>query len=580
MEQWQAGWCTGRSALSFGYTSQDEYLARQLFLNGAGALSASVDMALVTQPATAANSGGASPTERQYTYAPLANSAIAFAYYIDNPNTGAPYTNLVLNARLAAKLLTQSYALEYDCSEPPPAGGRSAKEHNPDTIFDDPEFYALNGGDTAANIAQFPNDSTPYTQYGSFVPTVVAGNSDITYELTGWIASDPAASAFLNGKTVTGTLPGVGATSMAVNKNYQGVTFPEEQFVPLDPGWSVGNLATNLAENNWTESIQASWNPVDSLDAAATALATYQPSADNPAGACDAGNAGSFPDCGSDGKPGGDWDNPGLAGQFLGQDTLTAVVSQSQAAADEFPVFALVNADGKAVEPTNSSILAAVSQMTTNADGITQSPNFTSKDPDAYPLAMVDYAMVPTCGLSSAKASAISAFLTDVATKGQTPGYLPGQLAPGYVPLTSRQLKQLKAAASAVKAQHCVKGGGGGTGGTNGGGTGGTGSTGKGSSGKDGTNPETAAKLGKGAHPAGYAVKDPFTAGLERLILPLLIIMGGLLGLGGPVTYVVGRTGGWAALYQRIGWPSLHQRMGTLPHRLAGLVRGIRVKGS
>jgi hypothetical protein len=589
MEQWQAGYCTGPSALSFEYTSQDEYLARQLFLNGSGALSASVDMALVTQPATAADSGGASPTARQYTYAPLANSAVAFAYYIDNPNTGMPYTDLVLNARLAAKLLTQSYALEYDCSEPPPPGGdqkpypaassvcdpavaRSPKAHNPDTIFDDPEFFALNGGDTAANIAQFPRDSVANTQYGTFVPTVVSGDSDITYELTGWIASDANASAFLNGQTVTGNLPGVGQTSMVVNKNYRGITYPTDQFVPLDPGWSVGNLATNLAENNWTESMQASWNPVASLDSVATALATYQPSAASPAGACDAGNDGSFPDCGTGGKAGGDWDNPTLAGQFLGQNTLTAVVSESQAAADEFPVFRLVNADGKAVAPTSTSILAAVSQMTTNADGITQSPNFASKDPDAYPLAMVDYAMVPTCGLSAAKASAISAFLTDVATKGQTPGYLPGQLAPGYVPLTSHQLGQLKAAASAVKAQHCVKGGGGPTGGDNGTGTGGTGSTGKGSpGGKGGTNPQTAAKLSKGqAHPAGYAVKDPFTAGLARLILPLLVIMGGVLGLGGPVTYVVGRTGGWSVLYQRVG---------TLPQRAAGLVRGTRVRG-
>jgi len=597
MQQWQAGYCTGSSALSFEYTSQDEYLARQLFLNGSGALSASVDMALVTQPATATDSGGASPNARQYTYAPLANSAVAFAYYIDNPNTGMPYTNLVLNARLAAKLLTQSYALEYDCSEPPPPGGnqkpypaassvcdpavaRSPEAHNPDTIFDDPEFFALNGGDTATNIAQFPHDSVANTQYGTFLPTVVAGDSDTTYELTGWIASDADARAFLNGQTVTGNLAGVGQTSMTVNKNYRSITYPVDQFVPLDPGWSVGDLATNLAENNWTESMQASWNPVASLDSAATALATYQPTAASPAGACDAGNDGSFPDCGTGGKAGGDWDNPTLAGQFLGQDTLTAVVSEGQATADEFPVFRLVNAAGNAVAPTSTSILAAVSQMTTNADGITQSPNFASKDPDAYPLAMVDYAMVPTCGLSAAKAAAISAFLTDVATKGQTPGYLPGQLAPGYVPLTSRQLGQLKAAASAVKAQHCVKGGGGPVDGNNGTDTNGTGSTGKGSTGgKGGTNPQTAAKLGKGqAHPAGYAVRDPFTAGLTRVILPLLVIMGGVLGLGGPVTYVVGRTGGWSVLYQRIG--ALPQRIGALPQRIAGLLRGTRARGS
>jgi hypothetical protein len=580
--QWQAGWCVGKSALSFGYTSQDEYLARQLFLNGSGSLGAPVDMALVTQPADSSNSNGASPAARQYTYAPLANSAIDFAYYIDNPNTGEPMANLVLNARLAAKLVTQSYALGYNCTEQPPAGQKPppaasstcdpAVSGNPPSIFDDPEFFALNGGDTSANMANFPNDSSfPDTLYGVFLPTVDSGNSDVTNEMTGWIEADPTAHAFLGGQAATGTLPGTGKVSMTVNKYFRNIAFPESEFTPLDSGWSIEPTA---AVGGLDESMQAAWNPVVNLDTAATDLATYAPASDSPVPVC----ALSSTSCtGNNG-----YKNPVVTGQFLGQDEMTAVVSNGQAAADAFPVFALVNAAGKAVEPTNASILAAVSQMTTNADGITQSPNFASKDPDAYPLATVEYAMVPTCGLSAAKASEISAFLTDVATKGQTPGDLPGQLAPGYVPLTSHQLGQLKAAASAVKAQHCVKGGGGVTGGGagTGGGTGGSGSTGKGSSGKGGTNPETAAKLGKGAHPAGYAVKDPFTAGLERLILPLLIIMGGLLGLGGPVTYVVGRTGGWSALYQRIGWPAMHQRMGTLPHRLAGLIRGTRIRGS
>jgi ABC-type phosphate transport system substrate-binding protein len=570
MEQWQAGWCTGRSALSFQYTPEDEYLAREFFLEGSGALNASVDMALVTQPANGTDSNGAQPTARQYTYAPLANSAIAFAYDIDNPNTGEPFTNLVLNARLAAKLLTQSYALGYDCTEqPPPDAGQKplpaasstcdpAVSHNPDTIFDDPEFYDLNGGDTAKNVGQFPADNSfADTLDGVFLPTVDAETTDMTYDMTGWMQSDPTARAFLNGQAATGTIPGTGKTSMTVNKYYRDIAYPTDEFEPLDSGWSV---EPDVSPGGLDESIQAAWNPVVNLDTVATDLATYAPTSVNPVPICGltacTGNTG--------------YKNPNLTGEYLGQDQLTGVVSESQAAADQFSVFQLVNAAGKAVGPTSASILAAVSQMTTNPDGITQSANFASKDPAAYPLTMVDYAMVPTCGLPAAKASAISAFLTDVATEGQTAGDLPGQLAEGYVPLNSHQLAQLKSAASAVKAQHCAKGGGGPTGGTTGGAgaagnTGGTGSGAGSKSGKGGTTPQTAAKLGKGEHPAGYAVKDPFTAGLARLILPLLVIVGGLLGLGGPAVYVVGVTGGWSAL---------HRRFGTLPHRVAGLVRG------
>jgi hypothetical protein len=569
IEQWQAGYCVGKSPLSFEYTSEDEYTARQQFLQGgSGALSASADMALVTQPATATDSDGILPTARQYTYAPLANSAVAFAYYIDDPNTGAPFTDLVLNARLAAKLLTQSYALSYDCTSPPPFNEPKppaasstcdpAVSHNPDTIFDDPEFFSLNGGDTKANINNFPNDTSfPNALYGPFLPTVVAGTSDMTYELTGWIGADPDAHAFLDGQRET-----TGGTSMVVNKYYRDITYPTSQFQALDPGWTTSETS---APGGVTSTMGVSWNPDPVLDNVATDLATYDPTADSPVATCSYGNSAQCT-----GNTG--YENPRLPGEYLGQDEMTAVVGYGQAAADGFPMFRLVNAAGKAVAPTTSSILAAVSQMKTNSDGITQSMNFASKDPDAYPLTMVDYAMVPTCGLSATKASAISAFLTDVATRGQTPGYLPGQLAPGYVPLTSHQLAQLKTAASTVRSkgqQQCANGGGGGGSG-NGSATGGSGGTGNGSG--RGLHSTDTAELGNGRHGAsntGYAVKNPFTAGLGRFILPLLLVLGGLLALGGPVAYVLSVTGAGPVVYQRIG---------ALPHRITGLVRGTLVR--
>jgi hypothetical protein len=575
IEQWQAGWCTGKNPLSFGYTSEDEYLARQGFLNGAGALSASVDMALTTQPANSTDSGGASPTARQYTYAPLANSAIAFAYYIDDPTTGEPLGNLTLNATLAAKLLTQSYALDYGCTgqkapftssydcDPAVAG-------NPASISDDPQFFGLNGGDSAKNKSQFPTDADFYeTLYGPFLPTVLQGDSDMTYEMTGWMQADADAHAFLQGQREAD-----GSTSMTVNKYYRDIGYPMSQFQPLDPGWSVQpSKAIGSNPLGADSSMQIAWNPVNELDNVAVDLATYDPTSDSPVPICTLGQGADCP--GNNG-----WENPRLPGEFLGQDEMTAVVSESQAAADAFPTFQLVNAAGKAVGPTTSSMLAAVSQMKTNADGITQSANFSSKDPAAYPLTMVDYAMVPTCGLSSAKASAISAFLTDVATKGQTPGYLPGQLAPGYAPLNSHQLSQLKAAAQAVKAQHCVKHGGGGknpgsnsTGGSTPGSTTSPSTTSPTKGTGTGKNPTTTSKVGKTpkTRNADYGVKDPFTAGLGRFIVPLLLVMGGILVLGGPVLYFLSITG--AA-------PVLRKRIGALPHRVGGVLRGTLVRRS
>ena len=43
-----------------------------------------------------------------------------------------------------------------------------------------------------------------------------------------------------------------------------------------------------------------------------------------------------------------------------------------------------------------ASITAALSHATTNADGVTLSPNFADTDPDDYPMPMVTYVTAPT----------------------------------------------------------------------------------------------------------------------------------------------------------------------------------------
>jgi hypothetical protein len=79
--------------------------------------------------------------------------------------------------------------------------------------------------------------------------------------------------------------------------------------------------------------------------------------------------------------------------------------------------------------------------------------NLTNKDPEAYPLTMVIYAMAPTNGLSHAKAAAIARFLDFAAGAGQTPGVRPGQLPAGYLPLTAKLRAQTRRAAKEVAAQ-------------------------------------------------------------------------------------------------------------------------------
>ncbi len=56
----------------------------------------------------------------------------------------------------------------------------------------------------------------------------------------------------------------------------------------------------------------------------------------------------------------------------------------------------------------------------------------------AYPLTMVIYAMVPTGGIAKMKARKIAQWLDFVANHGPGEGDQPGDLPPGYLPLTAR----------------------------------------------------------------------------------------------------------------------------------------------
>ena len=61
----------------------------------------------------------------------------------------------------------------------------------------------------------------------------------------------------------------------------------------------------------------------------------------------------------------------------------------------------LDNAAGEFVAPTDAAVTAATEAMTPNADG-TFTPGWESEDPEAYPLPLLVYAAMPTCGIDAA----------------------------------------------------------------------------------------------------------------------------------------------------------------------------------
>ncbi|MFC5667390.1 hypothetical protein ACFP3U_31035 [Kitasatospora misakiensis] len=99
MQQWITGLCLEKSPLAVQYTSAGgEPQARRSFLSGTR-----VNLGLTALP------DRDTPT-RPYVYAPITNTGISVVYWVDDPKTGRQFRDLRLNPRLLAKMLTQTYA--------------------------------------------------------------------------------------------------------------------------------------------------------------------------------------------------------------------------------------------------------------------------------------------------------------------------------------------------------------------------------------------------------------------------------------------------------------------------------------
>lgn len=141
-------------------------------------------------------------------YAPTAVTGFAISYVVDRPDNAGAVTDLKLDARLLAKLLTESYPASSR------GQGHPGLEANPLSINQDPEFKALNPG--LGDIAQ---------EAGATLMSL-STSSDVIRTLTEYIARDPDAVAFLHGKP--------DPWGMKVNPSYLDVTVPTSQWPLLD----------------------------------------------------------------------------------------------------------------------------------------------------------------------------------------------------------------------------------------------------------------------------------------------------------------------------------------------------------
>ncbi len=416
-DQWEPYFCLGEDHndnFSFVHVQTGEPEARNLVASG-GAEAAFTEY---PQP-----NGYAAPTVN----APVAMTGFTISYDISGDG-GQQYQNLKLTPLMLAKLLTESYP---DTSSY--AKFNTGIGDNPQNITQDPEFEQLN-----------PGIPTLYSTDAAAELVSLSSDSDVIEALTTYINDDPAARAWLNGSSSgepsacnSAGQYAAGASdacpAMVVNPAYKGIQLPVDQWpllAPLDPQSFYDQF--NQPGNSCLFD-----SPVPYLDAIASPLATLESISEdiqfeqpNSAVSCSSvGTSKTGEKLVADTRQG--------AGQYfmLGITPL----------ADDSP-FALQPAllqttPGNFVGPTTSALQATASLLkpdaTTGTWPIPYSEFETAKGQSAYPGSLVVYAAVPTQGLPKADAADLGQILQFAATTGQQQGTDPGQLPPGYLPLTS-----------------------------------------------------------------------------------------------------------------------------------------------
>jgi hypothetical protein len=389
--RWQPALCSDGGPV-FGYSQVSDDLARRQL--------SSTDAAL----GFVSGSGDAS----EAVYAPVASSAIVVGFNIERQSLvladesiksrdGERITSLKLTPRLVAKLITQTYRRGADFQAPSVAD-------NPTDMSKDQEFIELNPtfNDLVVNL---PDALMP------------VGRADITKQVWEWLRADPDAKAFLDGK------PDPWGTK--VNPAFGEVTLPREDFPKPEPfcrTYDDGRpdlCALDL--HPYAASMQESAKAASRGDTLSRGV--WDPLAIPPAW-----------------KKGGN--------QPSGTRAVLAITDAASAARFGLEVAEVRNGAKRFVKPSTASIQAAIKQFTPEKGTGVLAPA-SKVTGDAYPLAAVSYAAVPT-EFTPAAAREYGALLNYAVGDGQVPGLTPGTLPEGYAPLSDDLREQTRAIAASL----------------------------------------------------------------------------------------------------------------------------------
>jgi hypothetical protein len=408
----------------YGYSAVPEATSTQQLANS----SSGVGLAFTTIPIGSEAARDDTPTTSlpPILYAPVAISAEGFGFNIDEGTGGYISTPIKLTPELLAKSLTQVYLTDLPDYYPPAGSqysGPSWSLPNPLNITKDQEFQKL-------NPEVLPNGGGN----GPTAPLLTEDHSALNQQIWQWIESDPAASAWLNNGTTSATNP-----VTAADPDYATLQLGTPPAIDSFPRAYSACLDLGLSPAPVKEEIKCSLDLLPYVNNYNQAAADIVSGNDPTVGGWDSNAVA------PDGTSGW-WDS--LSQEPLGQVFVWGVSDTPDLAAYGVVDAQLCSDTGtNCVGPSTASLTTALDNAKPDSAGLLE---VNPADPGAggYPLTQVTYAAVPT-NQSPAQLNAYANLIAYAAGAGQTAGVAPGNLPPGYLPLSA----SLKAQAMTVVAK-------------------------------------------------------------------------------------------------------------------------------
>jgi hypothetical protein len=396
--QWAPAYCLSKARFKYQHNQMPDAAGFQLMKNGGA------PAAVVSSNHDAAGTPLA--------YAPTAVTGFGIGYIIDKPDNAGELTDLKLNARLLAKLLTESYVAS-DLGR-----GHPGMSGNPVGLNNDPEFIALNPG-----LSQ-----TQQEVAGTLLS--LSESSDVVSQLTDYIKHDAKAMEFIHGKP--------DPWGMVINPSYKNVEVPQAQWPLLDT-YKPSDGSNDCRKTNPTVYLNDIAAPVTKLNTIAQALVDAWP---NIQTRCDLDVTNPAKPVYKVGRT--------AERQTYGARFMLGVVSLGDAARFGLHTARLETSTGKYVGADDTTMAKAVALMkqAKPLEAFTLDQAAVRKAGDAYPGTMPIYTVAKTSGLDKADAAKVAMFIRISTTEGQHRGSGNGQLPAGFLPLVdSGATKRLFAAA-------------------------------------------------------------------------------------------------------------------------------------